>query len=61
MKSRIASVRAVGGLDRVDRFVHLLEDEWQRCGKVQLERFWKQECGHKLDLNASLVCHQFAP
>jgi len=48
MKSRIASVRAVGGLDRVDRFVHLLEDEWQRCGKVQLERFWKQECGQSI-------------
>ena len=43
MKSRFASVRAAGGLDRVDRAVQLLEDEWQRHGDVQLERFWKQE------------------
>jgi len=45
MKSRVASVRTPGGLDRVDRVVQMLEDEWQRCGKVQLERFWKQYCG----------------
>ena len=45
MKSRVASVRTNGGLDRVDRVVQMLEDEWQRCGKVQLERFWKQGCG----------------
>jgi serine/threonine protein kinase len=48
MKSRIASVRAAGGLDRVDRVVQLLEDEWQRCGKVQLERFWTQEYGQSI-------------
>jgi serine/threonine protein kinase len=48
MKSRIASVRAAGGQDRVDRVVQLLEDEWQRCGSVQLERFWKQECGQSI-------------
>jgi serine/threonine protein kinase len=45
MKSRVASVRTPGGLDRVDRVVQMLEDEWQRCGKVQLERFWKHDCG----------------
>jgi serine/threonine protein kinase len=48
MKSRFASVRTVGGLDRVDRVVQLLEDEWQRCGQVQLERFWKQDCGQSV-------------
>ena len=37
MKSRLASVRTAGGLDRVDRAVQLLEDEWQRHGDVQLE------------------------
>ncbi len=34
MKSLLASVRAVGGLDRVDHAVQLLEDEWRtarRC------------------------------
>ena len=36
MKSRLASVRAAGGLDRVNRAVQLLEDEWQRHGEVQL-------------------------
>ncbi len=45
MKSRVASVRVFGGLDRVDRVVRMLEDEWQRCGNVQLDRFWKQGCG----------------
>ena len=48
MKSRIASVRAFGGLDRVDRVVRLLEDEWQRCGNVQLDRFWQQGCGQSV-------------
>ena len=38
MKSRLASVRAAGGLDRVNRAVQLLEDEWQRHGEVQLEQ-----------------------
>ena len=37
MKSRLASVRAASGLDRVDRAVQLLEDEWQRHGEVQFE------------------------
>ncbi len=38
MKSRLASVRAAGGLDRVNRAVQLLEDEWQRHGDVQLRQ-----------------------
>lgn len=45
MKSRLASVRAAGGLDRVDRAVELLEDEWRRHGEVRLESFWtEQQC-----------------
>jgi len=40
MKSRLASVRAEGGLDRVDRAVQLLEEEWRRHGEVRLENFW---------------------
>ncbi len=43
MKSRLASVRAAGGLDRVDRAVQLLEDEWRRHGEVQLEDFWTDQ------------------
>src|SRR5437016_3548341 len=43
MKSLLASVRASGGLDRVDRAVQLLEDEWQRHGEVELERFWEDQ------------------
>jgi serine/threonine protein kinase len=43
MKSRFASVRTGGGLNRVDRAVQLLEDEWQRHGEVQLEHFWAQQ------------------
>jgi len=43
MKSRVAAVRADGGLDSVDRAVQLLEDEWQRHGEVQLEGFWARE------------------
>jgi len=40
MKSRLASVRTDGGLDRVDRAVQLLEEEWRRHGEVRLETFW---------------------
>jgi serine/threonine protein kinase len=40
MKSRRASVRIDCGLDRVDRAVQLLEDEWRRHGDVHLESFW---------------------
>jgi serine/threonine protein kinase len=40
MNSGLASVRAAGGLDRVNRAVRLLEDEWQRHGEVQLREFW---------------------
>ena len=43
MKSRLASVRAEGGLDRVDRAVQLLEEEWRRHGEVQLENFWAEQ------------------
>ncbi len=43
MNSRLASVRTGGGLDRVDRAVQLLEDEWRRHGEVQLENFWSQQ------------------
>ena len=43
MKSRLASVRTGGGLDRVDQAVQLLEDEWQRHGEVQLEHFWARQ------------------
>jgi serine/threonine protein kinase len=54
MKSRFASVRAAGGLDRVNRAVQLLEDEWQRHGEVQLEQFWTREQGRDGDGDASL-------
>ena len=40
MKSLLASARSLGGLDRVDRDVRLLEDEWQRHAEVSLEQFW---------------------
>jgi serine/threonine protein kinase len=43
MNSRAASVRAAGGLDRVDRAVQLLEDEWRRHGEVQLDSFWMEQ------------------
>jgi serine/threonine protein kinase len=43
MKPRLASVRAAGGLDRVDRAVQLLEDEWRRHGDVPLEKFWNDQ------------------
>jgi len=43
MKSRLASVRAQGGLDRVDGAVHLLEEEWRRHGEVRLENFWADQ------------------
>ncbi len=45
MKSRVESARAVDGLDRVDRAVQLLEDEWKRHGEVHLERFWGNQRG----------------
>ena len=50
MKSRLASVRAEGGLDRVDRAVQLLEDEWRRHGEVRLESFWADQhrCGERV-------------
>src|SRR5436309_170947 len=43
MKSLLASVRAPGGLDRVDHAVRLLEDEWLRHGNVSLERLWTEQ------------------
>jgi serine/threonine protein kinase len=43
MKSRVASVCAGGGLDRVNRAVQLFDDEWQRHGEVQLDQFWMRE------------------
>jgi serine/threonine protein kinase len=41
MKSFLASARALNGPDRVDRDVHLLEQQWQRHGEVSLEQFWR--------------------
>jgi serine/threonine protein kinase len=62
MKSRLASVRAAGGLDRVDGAVQLLEDEWQQHGDVQLRQFWNQprcraavDSGDAIDVLAELV------
>ncbi len=43
MKSLLASVRAAGGLDRVDHAVQLLEDEWRKHGEVPLERLWAEQ------------------
>ena len=43
MNSRRASVRNECGLDRVDRAVQLLEDEWRRHGDVHLESFWAEQ------------------
>jgi serine/threonine protein kinase len=45
MKSRLASVRIDRGLDRVDRAVQMLEDEWRRHGDVHLESFWAEQNG----------------
>jgi serine/threonine protein kinase len=45
MKSRLGSVRPAGGLDRVNRAVQLLEDEWQRHGEVQFNQFWTEARG----------------
>jgi serine/threonine protein kinase len=45
MKSRLGSVRPAGGLDRVNRAVQLLEDEWQRHGEVQFDHFWTEARG----------------
>jgi serine/threonine protein kinase/tetratricopeptide (TPR) repeat protein len=41
MKSFLASARSQAGLDRVDRDVRSLEEEWQREGDVSLDRFWQ--------------------
>jgi serine/threonine protein kinase len=41
MKSFLASARSVGELDRVDRDVQLLEEQWQRHGEVSLKHFWQ--------------------
>ena len=43
MKTRPASVRPSGGLDRVDSAVQLLEEEWRRYGDVRLETFWADQ------------------
>jgi serine/threonine protein kinase len=43
MNSRVASVGAADGTDRVDRAVQLLEDEWRRHGEVQLDSFWMEQ------------------
>ncbi len=45
MKSLLASVRSVGGLDRVDHAVQWLEDEWRKHGEVSLERVWSEQKG----------------
>ena len=59
MKSFLASARAGNGLDRVDRDVDLLEEQWQRHGEVSLERFWQnckaKDTGSLLDRLAHLV------
>jgi serine/threonine protein kinase len=41
MKSFLASARSQAGLDRVDRDVRSLEEEWLRTGDVTLEHFWR--------------------
>jgi serine/threonine protein kinase len=43
MISLLASVRAGGGLDRVDHAVQSLEDEWRQHGDVPLDRFWTEQ------------------
>ena len=43
MKSLLAPDRCAGGLDRVDRAVQLLEDEWRRHGDVDLKRLWTEQ------------------
>jgi len=59
MKSLLASARAGNGLDRVDRDVNLLEEQWQRHGEVSLERFWQnckaKDTGSLLDRLAHLA------
>ena len=45
MKSLLASVRANGGLDRVDHAVQRLEDEWRKHGEVPLDRLWAEQKG----------------
>ena len=56
MKSLLASVRADGGLDRVDQVVQLLEEEWRRRDDVQLARLWtEQKRGLAVDRDNSIV------
>lgn len=56
MESLLASARSLVGLDRVDRAVRKLEDEWQRRGAVPLEQFWKDcEEGNSDDDEEALV------
>jgi serine/threonine protein kinase/transcriptional regulator with XRE-family HTH domain len=43
MKSLLAPVRGIGGIDRVDLAVQLLEDEWRRHGQVDLNRLWEEQ------------------
>ena len=42
MNSRHASILA-GDLERLDRVVQLLEEEWSRHGDVELKRFWTEQ------------------
>jgi serine/threonine protein kinase len=56
MKSRLASVRPSGGLDRVDSAVQLLEEEWRRNGDVRFEKFWADQIRNgAVDSTDSLV------
>ena len=59
MKFFLASARAGSGLDRMDRDVDLLEEQWRRDGEVSLERFWQnceaKDTGSLLDRLAHLV------
>jgi serine/threonine protein kinase len=43
MTPLLASVRATGGLDRVDHAVQKLEDEWRKHGDVPLGRLWAEQ------------------
>lgn len=43
MKSRVASIRSTGGVDRVSCALQSLEEEWQRDGEVRLEEFWTEQ------------------
>ncbi len=46
MKSLLAPARGIGGLDRVDLTVQLLEDEWRRHGEADLKRIWMDQRAH---------------